>query len=283
MAGSPETPSREVARPRRPARLERPVGAADAAELLGSHEDDVSEGLPARLEERRRARRRLRTSRLVAAISVVAVVAAAAWALLGSPVFRLDARDVRVQGATQALTADQVGAAVAPYVGTPLALLDTDAVAAAVSALPLARDVTVARAWPSGVSVSLSVRTAAMGVAADGGVQLVDDQGVVVGQSDAVPDGLPTAALPAADDPARPSAAALVVAVWAALPEDLRSQTASIASDGAQATLSLAGGQTVRWGTADDSDLKARVLAVLLSQRPATVYDVSAPTRPVVS
>ncbi|MFC7580827.1 cell division protein FtsQ/DivIB [Schaalia naturae] len=274
----------EVARVRHPVRMEGPVGAADAAEILGSHEEGVSEGLPARLEERRRARRHLRAVRAAVLVAMLGTVAVVVWAVFASPLLRLSGDAVEVQGATGALSADEVRAAVEPFEGTPLVLLDTDEVARAVSALPLARDVTVARDWPDGVRVGVTVRTAAMAVSADGGVQLVDDQGVVVGEQAERPDGLPLAVLP--DDgqaQARTQAAGQIGTVWAALPEDLRAQVGTISSDGAQVTLSLAGGQTVRWGTEEDSDLKARVLAVLLAQRPATTYDVSVPTRPVTS
>jgi len=279
--------SREAGgRPRRPASLDRPVGAADAAGLLGSHEDGVSQGLPDRLEERRRARRRLRATRIAIALAVVALVAGAVWTLLASPVFRVTPQDVQVQGATQALTAEQVRDAVSPYTGTSLMLVDTDAVAAAVAALPLARDVSVARDWPRALTVSLQVRTPAMGVAVDGGVDLVDDQGVVVGREPELPAGLPMAALPTDGDDAagaRAMAAGMVATVWAALPDDLRAQVDTLSADGVGVTMSLTGGRTVRWGTGDDSDFKARVLGVLLSQRPSTTYDVSTPTRPVTS
>ncbi len=287
-----EPPSRVVAprevggHPRRPANLAKPVGASDAAELLGSHEGGVSQGLPVRLEERRRARRRLRATRAGIMLAVVALVVGAVWTLLVSPVFRVRAQDVEVQGVTQTVTADDVRGAVSPYMDTSLVILDTDAVADAVAVLPLVRDVSVARDWPRGLRISVQVRMPAMGVQVDGGVDLVDDQGVVVGQEPDLPGGLPMVVLPSDEggpNSARGRAAGMVTTAWASLPDELRAQVNRLTADGDGVTISLTGGRTVRWGTGDDSELKARVLAVLLAQRPSTTYDVSTPTRPVTS
>ena len=55
------------------------------------------------------------------------------------------------------------------------------------------------------------------------------------------------------------------------------------ARDGHTLTLTLSQNRTVVWGTSEDSALKARVLAVLMTQRPATTYDVSSPKRSVTS
>jgi cell division protein FtsQ len=46
--------------------------------------------------------------------------------------------------------------------------------------------------------------------------------------------------------------------------------------------LALKGGKTVKWGSADESERKAAVLAALLT-RPGKVYDVAAPDAPAVS
>ena len=44
-------------------------------------------------------------------------------------------------------------------------------------------------------------------------------------------------------------------------------------------TLTLADGRSVRWGSADESQRKVQVLAILLKQK-ASVYDVSGPEQP---
>ena len=65
-----------------------------------------------------------------------------------------------------------------------------------------------------------------------------------------------------------------------ALPEDLapRVDFVSVASVD-RIELALRDGRTVVWGSAEDSERKAEVLAVLL-QQDARVYDVSVPATP---
>ena len=46
-------------------------------------------------------------------------------------------------------------------------------------------------------------------------------------------------------------------------------------------TLTLKNGATVKWGSSEDSERKAEVLAVLLSKIKAKTYDVTAPGTPV--
>jgi cell division protein FtsQ len=66
-------------------------------------------------------------------------------------------------------------------------------------------------------------------------------------------------------------------AVAAALPPSLRAKVDDVsAATPDSVRLDLTGGGLVRWGDAQDSATKAKVLAVLLSHH-AHVYDVTAP------
>lgn len=250
--------------------------------MLGSHEEEVSTGFEARLAERRRARWHLRGVRLVVVLTAVFLACFAVWAAFFSPLFALSASSVTVSGQSGDVSAEQVQAKVAPFEGTPLTRLDTGAVSDAVDTLTPVRSSEVKRNWPRGLTIHVTMRTAAMVVEVDGGYAEVDDQGVQVARTDSLPEDLPLAALPDSGD-ARTRAAGDVSTVWAALGSDLRSQVDSVAADGKTVTLSLSSGRSVVWGTAEDSTLKAEVLQVLLAQRPATTYDVSAPHRPVTS
>ncbi len=205
-----------------------------------------------------------------------------AWIVLFSPLLALKSDQIAVEGATESLSADQVKAVIAPYVGTPLTRLNTGTVESAVAALPLAKDVSVHFDWPDGLTVQMSVRTPALRESTGSGEQVVDDQGAVLPTDGTVPDGLPLVSLPQ-DSAARTRAAGQAATVWASLSEELRGQVVSMAGDGDQMTLTLKDNRTVKWGSEEDSDLKAQVLGVLLAQRPAQVYDVSVPSRPVTS
>ncbi|MGO3795692.1 MAG: cell division protein FtsQ/DivIB [Pauljensenia sp.] len=224
---------------------------------------------------------RLRGTHILILVCSVAVLAGVVWGVLFSPLLALSAEEVAVSGADEDVSA-QVSQAVAPFIGTPLPRLDTGAVVAAVEEVPLVRSAEATRQWPEGLSVVVQTRVAALAEKDGDGVDLVDDQGVAVSHADEVPDGMPLVTLPAAGDD-RVRAAGAAESTWAALPEDVRAQVEQLSADGHMVTLALSGGRTVRWGTGEDGPLKAKVLAVLLAQRAASVYDVSDPTRPVTS
>lgn len=273
--------TRDVARRRTPRSLERPLEAQDAASLLGSHEDSVSTGLGERLAERRRARLRLRGTHLAVLLGSLATVAALVWGIFFSPAFALTSARVTVTGADGDVRTEVLHA-VGPFLGTPVPRLDTAAVESAVEGVTMVRDARVSRTWPDGLAVTVQERVAAL-VEKDGsGVALVDDEGVVLSHEGEAPAGLPVVVLPA-DGAERARAAAAAASTWAALSADLRGSVTQVSADGNLVTLTLSGGRTVRWGTDEDGELKAEVLAVLLAQRAATVYDVSDPTRPVTS
>lgn len=95
---------RAVTRRRTPRSLEHPLEAGDAATVLGSHEEAVSTGLGERLEERRRARMRLRGTHLLVLVSALATVAVVAWGIFFSPFLALAADKVSVPGVDDDLT-----------------------------------------------------------------------------------------------------------------------------------------------------------------------------------
>ena len=68
-----------------------------------------------------------------------------------------------------------------------------------------------------------------------------------------------------------------------ALPVQVRAQVREVrAASLEQVTLRLTRGRTVEWGSAERSERKAAVLAVLLTRK-ARVYDVSAPDSPTTT
>jgi len=81
----------------------------------------------------------------------------------------------------------------------------------------------------------------------------------------------------------RAQAAADVAAIWTAMGDDLRSKIAMITHDGQTVSMTLTNSRTLNWGVAKDNELKAKVAAVLISQRQARTYDVSSPVHPVTS
>ncbi|MFD1504112.1 FtsQ-type POTRA domain-containing protein [Georgenia yuyongxinii] len=262
----------------RPAQA-RPVGTGNVLGRGGGQR--VSTGLTARMAEREAAARRLRLVRAAVAAGVLAVLAAVAWVLLASPVLALEEVEVTLTGTT--VDEATVRAVVEPELGTPLLRVSTSAITARLRDIPQVEKAQVVRSWPRGVAVSVVAREPVAAVAQGEGWVLLDADGVQVAAGGAVPEGLPQVTVPldAADETA--PALRAVLAVLAALPEDVLGQVATAGASGtAQVTLTLDDGATVRWGSAQESELKTQVLRVL-RQQTAGVYDVSVPRSPTTS
>jgi cell division protein FtsQ len=226
---------------------------------------------------RARARRWLSWRPVLLTAAALTAVALGAWVVLSSSL--LAAREITVVGADR-LAPAAVEEALGKVLGTPLARLDTGALADRVEQLPLVHDAEVVRAWPGTLEVRLVERVPIAAVPDPaGGVRLVDDEGVVVAHEEQPPADLP---LVQVDVPtAGPDALRAASAVLSALPDDLRTQVEQVgATSPDDVRMTLRGGGEVVWGSAADSELKARVLQTLRSQ-PAAVYDVSSPLTPV--
>lgn len=256
----------------------RDVGVEELAEA--AVDDRVSDRLVDRLEERRRARRRLRVRALVLWVVAALVVCGAAYVVLASPLLALRADDVELQGTDEIAPAEDVLEVVEPFDGVPLLRLDTPAIRAELLELPGVLDATVRRDFPHGLIVTVVPRTPVATVEEDGGFVVLDAEGVELARDDEPREGIPVVAVPVGSD-ATAEALTAVLTAMDALPADLLEQVAEVSAATAyEVTFELDSGAQVVWGSAEDSDLKAAVLADLL-QVPASVYDVSAPLSPI--
>lgn len=232
----------------------------------------------------RRFTRRSRRRRVVitgAAATLLALVAGVAIVTL-SPLMALDT--IEVAGADR-LDADEVAAALDEHLGTPLALLDDEAIGADLAVFPLIRSYSTEVIPPHTLVVRIVERAPVAAIERGAAVDLVDAAGVVVASAAERPEGIPLIAAESAD----PSTLAFrsVAAVLTALPADLRSRVDVIrASTRDDVVFSMTGiGHRVVWGSAERSDFKARVLATALAatnQSSPREYDVSAPESLVV-
>ncbi|WP_447647077.1 cell division protein FtsQ/DivIB [Nocardioides zeae] len=228
------------------------------------------------LERRRRAR--WSPWRWVAgAVVVLGLVAAAVWLVFFSSVLAVS--KVQVTGADVLATADVREAARVPE-GRPLARVDVAAIERRVEALAAVRDATVTRAWPDGIRIEVDERVAIAVVVRGDKVQGLDADGIAFRTYEEPPTDLPLVQLGEGADAEAVVEAARVVA---AMPADTAAEVASIAVTSVdQIDLALRDGSSVVWGSAEDSDAKGEVLAVLLAQDDLDVeeYDVSVPARP---
>lgn len=220
-------------------------------------------------------------ARLVGTGLLLLVVGAAAgltwWAWDAG---HLDTREVVVTG-TQRIPADQVHDVAAVAIGTPLVAVDVGAVADEVGAMPLVLDVRVERRWPRTLAVEVTERVAVAALPAPGGFEVVDAEGVVLESGPTPPEGVPVLRVDVERDGTDTLAAAR--AVLDALPEDMTDRVGEVSATSPADVRLVVDGKQVRWGTAEESGRKLRVLLGLMGSVEGSVYDVSSPRAPAVT
>ncbi|WP_053203073.1 cell division protein FtsQ/DivIB [Jiangella muralis] len=234
---------------------------------------------------RARRQRLRRLLGLLLALLGLAVVSGLVWLVGWSSV--LSVKSVSVEGVPSSLSEDVLSRADAPM-GTPLARVDTGAIADRVAELPEAASVDVRRSWPSTLTIDVTPRVPVAAVSAEGSWWNVDETGALFGASDSRPDDLPVLTAPGDDSSSDVDDAvrAAGVTVLTGLPDSLYDLVDTVeARSEADIRLGLADGAEVRWGTADDIDRKADVLLALIDaqEEPPSSYDVSAPEHPAVN
>jgi cell division septal protein FtsQ len=208
-------------------------------------------------------------------LTAVTIVVVAVWALLGSSL--LVVRSVSVTGSGAVPAAEVIRAAgIAP--GTPLARLNTAAVARRVEQITQIQSAQVSRHWPDSVVIAVTDRTPALAVASGGGFALIDKFGVVVRHAARQPPGMVVLSPAPALASLRGSPAVLAaVTVLGELPRQFRSLVRAVTAASPDAvTLHLQGGITVVWGGTGRPAAKAAELQILIGTR-ATFYDLSDP------
>ncbi len=242
-----------------------------------------------RFAERARAARTLARRQIALVVGGALLVLGIGYVALFSPVFALDPARASVSGAGTVVAVDQVTAVVARHAGTPLPRLDVSRLRAEVLQVPGVRDATVSRSWPRGLTITLVSREPVAAVpemeAPDGvpapGFALLDQDGVQVGRAQAAPTGLPVVSVPVAE----PRTLQAVLSVLRQMPAALAAQVGTVSAQTQDTiTMTLRDGVTVQWGSADETALKAAVLAALRASPAAAgvhTIDVSAPRMPI--
>ena len=190
----------------------------------------------------------------------------------------MSARSLVIIG-TGAVPTEEVVAAAAVQLGTPLLQINTDEVAERVAGIRRVGSVRVQREYPSAVRITIAERIPVAFKDFPDGPHLFDRDGVDFA-TEPPPPGLAYLDVenPGPADP--PSSAALQVLT--ALRPEVAAQVGRVAAPSvASITLTLHDGRTVVWGTTDRTDEKAEKLTALLTQ-PGRVYDVSSPDLPTV-
>lgn len=222
-----------------------------------------------------RQSRRRRVTLLVAAGSAAALTGLVAVAVY-SPLLEL--QTIRIEG-TARIDVDDVYAAVDDQLGTPLALVDQNRITSALSDFPLIRSYVTEAVPPDTMVIHIVERSPIGSIASGSGFALVDPAGIVIERSEERLPGVPLIELGEHDTDSTAFDAA--VEVLLALPDSLLGQLDTItATTRDDVRLQLAGGGAqILWGSAEDSGVKAQVLAAALAQNfpNVSVYNVSAP------
>jgi cell division protein FtsQ len=225
-----------------------------------------------------RRRSRNRAWLIVAAVFVALVVFSIAGAY--SPLMAV--RTVEVVGASR-VDAAALSKALDGQLGRPLSLVDASEVKAVLVTYPLIASYSLESRPPGTLVVRVVEREPVGIVQGSGGFTLVDAAGVSIQQSTTAIPGYPLLEVTGGAGSPGFTAAADVLR---ALPADLRARVAKVnASTADDVTLTLADvSARIVWGSAEDSGLKAIVLARALgSIDPNTVneFDLSSPSNVV--
>jgi len=205
------------------------------------------------------------------------LLAAGVWVFEFSPV--LAVRTVTVEGVPPATIAAITDRAAVPL-GTPLARVDTAAIARRVIASATLAEVTVSRSWPSTIVITASPRVPVLAVKnPQGQVQVVDARGIAYATVSAPPKGVPL--INAVENPPGPDSLRAGLVVLEALSSKQRSLVTNVTVSGANMVTLKLGAVTVVWGGASEPELKVSVMTALLRQKGVTTIDVSAPRTPV--
>ncbi len=229
-----------------------------------------------RFARRQWARRWLAWRGLAVVVLLLAVVVGAVWLVFFSSVLAVSG--VTVDG-NQVLDPRVVRRAAQVPTGEPLATADLDAVAARVEGLAAVKSVDVSRAWPDKVRIAVRERVPVAVVEREGVIRGLDREGVVFREYPSAPRDLPLVRMSARTRSDALAEAATVVGV---LPTELAARVDFVEVETIDTiSLRLRNGRTILWGSADDSENKAKVIAVLLEAAPkARTYDVSVPGQP---
>lgn len=227
-----------------------------------------------RFTQRSRRRRIIWLSSIGAVVLLIGGSVAAAY----SPLFAV--QKITVAGAST-LDAGAIEAALGDQLGTPLALVDTSKVKAALLAFPLIETYALEARPPHDLTVRIVERTPVGVIRSEAGYTLVDAAGVALSTTADQPAGQPLIDVPGGVDSTAFRTAGLVVR---SLPADVRGALTGVrATTADDVTLTLNTGMTVVWGSAEESALKAVTLSATMIAHPdAASIDVTSPDVAVV-
>ena len=256
----------------RVARREQPQSASPRGVLV----------LDERLKEKKRERRKKWLKLVVGILAPLVVTISLVWLVFFSTVFTVTLDRVAIVGVdgNSIIQDADVDSVLAGHEGDRIALLDIDALAAELEEIPEVHSAVVQRRFPRALTVELSEQHPFGCWGSERSCVVLASDGSILRVPAEMQTGLPI--LEVADSQLEPAVFMKAIsAVSETLDPQVAQRVVSFAlSEGGEVSFQLDSGATVRWGDADDAELKRKVLGALLAED-HSLYDVSIPSSPV--
>lgn len=229
--------------------------------------------LSAKLDLRRKSRRRAQLKRAAIIAAVLALLAGIVWVIWFSPL--LHVRSVEVVG-NQVTTPEQVIEAAQVPLDTPLASINGAAIRERVLALPPVAAVDLTRNWPNTLVIEVTERQLAYQLADGPSFLWVDADGRIFHTSTARVPGV-VAYTSSQEERLLRDVATMVLA----LPPEIAEQVSHVEASSIDHLVIQLGDRIIIWGNAEKSAEKAALLPTMLAMT-GQVIDVSVPSHPAI-
>ncbi len=244
----------------------------------------------ARAKERKRVGIRAAALRLAIAVLGVAALSALIWLLLFSPMLRLEASQIRVEGANEWVSEADVRAIATRQAGRSLLLVNTSRMTSSLSDIPGVTSAKATKHYPHGITVTIQAqRPAAMLKASEDKLTAVDAKARVLNSVDgASVNGIPVIEVDNVEEGLKNRSIQEALKILDELPESLRTQITKVSAETQDSvTTELNGGEhVIVWGDSSNIKLKKADVDKILGDPNVigdkTQVDVSSPNRPVL-
>ncbi|PJM73623.1 cell division protein [Bifidobacterium primatium] len=243
---------------------------------------------PERLAERRQAYRRRNIIRAAIALLIVVLVSLLTWALLFSPLLRLQASQITISGTNTWVSENQVFDIAHEQAGKSLILVDTSTIETDIGDLPGVTSAEATKRYPHGLSVTVKAEVPAAVLKSDGGsLTAVDREGRVLNAVNASVKGIPVINVKNAEKSLDNKAVQQALKILGTLDESMRRKIVKVeAKTQDSVTTKLSDGYTIIWGNSSDIALKKAVVDKLLENPKqldgAKTINVAAPDKATI-
>lgn len=243
-----------------------------------------------RLKERRSVNKRAVAQRIAIIVGSLILVIAVLWALLFSPLFRLEHNQISVTGNNSWVSKEQILSIAQQQEGKSLLLVSTKTIEQELSDIPGVFSAKANKRFPHGLSVTVQAQQPAAMLQERGSKKLtaVDGKGRVLNSvHDVSVAGIPVIEVNDVDAALKKRAVKSAVIILNDLSENMRKEITKVsAATQDSITTQLSNGYTIVWGNAADLKLKKAVVDKIMND-PNVIgdkkqIDVSAPMRPII-